>query len=114
MRLTHARAVGSSGDHRSAATLGGSLASDCAELLGESHLTTLQARLELARWTAAAGDDTTATQLYHALQADLAQLLDHDHWLAKQCRTKLAGLNQEGGRAGRDERPPGARTNRHA
>jgi hypothetical protein len=114
MRLTHAQVVGSAGDPGPAATLSGRLASDSTELLGESHLTTLEARHELARWTAAAGNHETATQRYDALQADLAQLLDHDHWLAQQCRTELAELQHHGGPARADEQPPGPGTNRHA
>ncbi len=46
------------GDH----AYGPRLAVDCAEALGPTHLTTLDARRAVARWTAAAGDHQAAGQ----------------------------------------------------
>ena len=46
MRLTHAYVVGSSGDPQAAAELSGHLADECADIIGESHLITLETRAQ--------------------------------------------------------------------
>jgi len=92
MRLGQAHAVGSSADPQTAADLSCRLADDCTEVLGGTHLTTLEARRAVARWTAAAGDHQAAGQRYDALLADLARILGDDHWLTQQCRTELAEI----------------------
>jgi hypothetical protein len=94
MRLGQAHVVGSSGNPRTAVDLSCRLADDCAEVLGERHLTTLEARGAVARWTAAAGDHQAAEHRYVALLADLARILGKDHWLTHRCRTELAEIKK--------------------
>jgi hypothetical protein len=79
------------------------------ELIGESHLTTLESRLAAARWTAAGGDHAGAARRYEALLADLAKVLDDDHWLTQQCRKELAELKEQPGPPAGNEPEPGAR-----
>jgi len=94
MRLGQAHVVGSSSNPRTAVDLSCRLADDCAEVLGERHLTTLEARGAVARWTAAAGDHQAAEHRYVALLADLARILGKDHWLTHRCRTELAEIKK--------------------
>ena len=108
-RLTHAWVVGSSGDAHTAADLSGHLADECAEIIGESDLTTLESRHAAARWTALGGDHAGAARRYKALLADLAGVLGDDHWLAQQCRIELAELEAHPGPPPGNEPAPGAR-----
>ena len=101
--------VGSSGDPQAAADLSGHLADECADIIGESHLTTLETRRAAARWTAAGGDHAGAARRYEALLADLAGVLGNDHWLAQQCRIELAELKEHPGPPPGDEPAPRAR-----
>ena len=94
-RLTHAYVVGSSGDPQAAADLSGHLADECAEIIGESHPTTLESRLAAARWTAAGGDHAGAARRYKALLAALAGVPGDNHRLAQQWRGELAELNEQ-------------------
>jgi hypothetical protein len=94
MRLSQTHVVGSSGAPQTAADLSCRLADDCAEVLGGTHLTTLEARRAVARWTAAAGDHQAAGQRYDTLLADLGRILGDDHWLTQQCRTELAEIKK--------------------
>jgi hypothetical protein len=86
--------VGLSGDPQAAAELSGRLADKCADITGESHLTTLETRRAAARWTGAAGDHASAARRYEALLADLAEVLGDNHWLNQQCRIELAELTE--------------------
>ena len=103
MRLTHADVIGSSGHPQAAADLSAHLADECADIIGESHLTTLEARRAAARWTAAAGDHAGAARSYEALLVGLAGVLGDDHWLAQQCRIELAELKEHPGPSRGDE-----------
>ena len=89
--------------------LSGHLADECADIIGESHQTTLETRYAAAHWTAATGDHTGAARRYQALLADLAGVLGDDHWLAQECRIELAELKEHPGPPHGDEPAPGAR-----
>jgi hypothetical protein len=74
---------------KKAAELAAGLVEDTSRILGQAHLTTLQARFAHASWTAQSGNEDTASQLFETLQADAAQLFGCDHWLVVKIGTKL-------------------------
>ena len=90
-RLTHLSAVAATSEPGAAVQLAADLVQDCRRVLGDDHLTTLQARYRAAALTAEI-DDVAAARLFKELHADVVRSHGSDHWLGEDVRQRRSLL----------------------